>query len=345
MATQIFINNFRTTVASTFGAGDPYLHITDATGLPDLVGDQFYKLTLYRLNGVEESGHEVINVTARTGTQLAVTHSVEGAAPSDFLAGSKVEARVTKGSLEAKADAAAMATALAGKADAATTTAALATKADNAAMTAALALKADITYVTTQISNLINGAGAALDTLNELATALGNDPNFATTVSNSIALKAALAGADFTGPVTVPAGATGNGVPRVSEVIKKAYDVMTGNMAFTQLDKGTVGTGTVTFNVQAAFEQRLQVSGALTLAFSNWPAAGTDISVKLKLVNAGSAVVTLPTINWIKPDGTVTTSFSTYLSSISRPALQTAGTDFALVWSDDAGATLYGKLV
>ena len=37
------------------------------------------------------------------------------------------------------------------------------------------------------INNLINGAGAALDTLNELATALNNDPNFATTVTNSIA--------------------------------------------------------------------------------------------------------------------------------------------------------------
>lgn len=152
MATQIFINNFRTTVASTFGVGDPYLQITDATGLPDLVGDQFYKLTLYRLTGVEESGHEVVNVTARTGTQLTVTRGVEGAAPSVFLAGSKVEARVTKGSLEAKADAAAMATALAGKADSATTTAALATKADDTATTTALAGKASIGYVDTSLA-------------------------------------------------------------------------------------------------------------------------------------------------------------------------------------------------
>lgn len=38
---------------------------------------------------------------------------------------------------------------------------------------------------------LINGAPGALDALNELAAALGNDPNFATTVTNSLALKAA----------------------------------------------------------------------------------------------------------------------------------------------------------
>ena len=37
------------------------------------------------------------------------------------------------------------------------------------------------------INDLFNGAGSALDTLNELAAALGNDPNFATTVTNSIA--------------------------------------------------------------------------------------------------------------------------------------------------------------
>ena len=46
-------------------------------------------------------------------------------------------------------------------------------------------------YVTTAISNLINAAPATLDTLNELAAALGNDANFATTVTNSIATKQA----------------------------------------------------------------------------------------------------------------------------------------------------------
>lgn len=46
------------------------------------------------------------------------------------------------------------------------------------------------TYVNTQVSNLVNAAPAALDTLNELATALGNDANFSTTITNSLALKA-----------------------------------------------------------------------------------------------------------------------------------------------------------
>jgi hypothetical protein len=44
-------------------------------------------------------------------------------------------------------------------------------------------------YVGTQIANLIDSAPGTLDTLNELAAALGDDPNFATTVATSIGTK------------------------------------------------------------------------------------------------------------------------------------------------------------
>ena len=44
-------------------------------------------------------------------------------------------------------------------------------------------------YTDTAIANLVDSAPATLDTLNELAAALGDDPNFATTVTNSIATK------------------------------------------------------------------------------------------------------------------------------------------------------------
>ena len=47
-------------------------------------------------------------------------------------------------------------------------------------------------YVSTAISNLVNGAGAALDTLQELAAALGNDANFSTTITTSLGTKADL---------------------------------------------------------------------------------------------------------------------------------------------------------
>jgi hypothetical protein len=52
-----------------------------------------------------------------------------------------------------------------------------------------LDLKADITYVDTAVAAVVDAAPAALDTLNELAAALGDDENFATTVSASIGTK------------------------------------------------------------------------------------------------------------------------------------------------------------
>ena len=46
------------------------------------------------------------------------------------------------------------------------------------------------TIANNTVSGLVGAAPETLDTLNELATALGNDPNFATTVSNQIGKKA-----------------------------------------------------------------------------------------------------------------------------------------------------------
>lgn len=44
-------------------------------------------------------------------------------------------------------------------------------------------------FVGTAVANLVSAAPAALDTLNELAAALGNDANFATTISTSLGEK------------------------------------------------------------------------------------------------------------------------------------------------------------
>jgi len=54
---------------------------------------------------------------------------------------------------------------------------------------AAASTYATPTYVATQISNVIGAAPAALDTLKELADALGSDASFSTTVTNALAGK------------------------------------------------------------------------------------------------------------------------------------------------------------
>src|SRR6056300_1586186 len=74
-----------------------------------------------------------------------------------------------------------------------TITVATATAGDNDTTVASTA------FVSTAIANLADSAPATLDTLNELAAALGDDANFSTTVTNSIATKLPLAGGTLTG--------------------------------------------------------------------------------------------------------------------------------------------------
>lgn len=57
--------------------------------------------------------------------------------------------------------------------------------------------------ITTAINNLVNASPTTLDTLNELALALGNNANFATTITNALALKAPLTSPVFSGFTTL----------------------------------------------------------------------------------------------------------------------------------------------
>jgi hypothetical protein len=98
-------------------------------------------------------------------------------------------------------------------------------------------------YVGTQIANLVDSAPGTLDTLNELAAALGDDPNFATTVTNSIATKLPLAGGTMTGTLNMGANAiTSTGtIQSTNSTIGAASDVGDlGNAAFLA---GTTSSG------------------------------------------------------------------------------------------------------
>lgn len=73
---------------------------------------------------------------------------------------------------------------------------------------AARILAAAKTYTDTEVAEavaaLVNGSPGALDTLQELAAAMGNDPNLAATITNALALKAPLASPALTGNPTAP---------------------------------------------------------------------------------------------------------------------------------------------
>jgi hypothetical protein len=101
-------------------------------------------------------------------------------------------------------------------------------------------------YVDTQVANLVDSAPGTLDTLNELAAALGDDPNFSTTITNSIATKLPLAGGTMTGAIAMGTSKiTGLGDPTAAQdaatknyvdtqdalQVSKSGDSMSGNLA------------------------------------------------------------------------------------------------------------------
>ena len=80
-------------------------------------------------------------------------------------------------------------------------------------------------YVDTAVSAVVDVAPAALDTLNELAAALGDDANFSTTVTNSIATKLPLAGGTMSGAIAMGTSkVTGLGDPTgLQDAATKTY--------------------------------------------------------------------------------------------------------------------------
>lgn len=125
-------------------------------------------------------------------------------------------------------------------------------------------------YVTTQISTLVDSAPGALDTLNELAAALGDDANFATTVTDSLATKAPLSSPTFTGTVTA------------TNVQETVYS-LTG----TEIDPTNGGIQTKT------------LSGATT--FTEVLSSGESVVL---MIDGGDAnAVTWPTITWVTSAG------------------------------------------
>ena len=80
-------------------------------------------------------------------------------------------------------------------------------------------------YVQTELTDLIGGAPGALDTLNELATALANDASYSTTITTALATKLPLAGGTMTGAIAMGTNKiTGMGTPTATtDAATKGY--------------------------------------------------------------------------------------------------------------------------
>jgi microcystin-dependent protein len=76
------------------------------------------------------------------------------------------------------------------------------------------------TKINTAISDVVGSAPAALNTLKELGDALGNDANYASTITTSLSLKAPLASPALTGTPTAP---TATASTRTTQIATTAY--------------------------------------------------------------------------------------------------------------------------
>jgi hypothetical protein len=94
------------------------------------------------------------------------------------------------------------------------------------------------TYVGTAISNLIDTAPTTLNTLNELAAALGDDANYASTITTALGLKAPLADPTFTGTVS---GIT-KAMVGLGNVTNESKATMFNNPTFTGTVTGVTAT-------------------------------------------------------------------------------------------------------
>ena len=88
---------------------------------------------------------------------------------------------------------------------------------------------ATVSYVNSEVAGIVSAeTSTTLDTLNELAAALNDDANFATTVTNQLALKANLSEPEFTGIATFTTGAEFTGITTFTKLINGRDMVLSG---------------------------------------------------------------------------------------------------------------------
>ena len=132
---------------------------------------------------------------------------------------------------------------------------------------------ATTSYVDTSVSNLVDSSPAALNTLNELAAALGDDANFSTTVTNSIATKAPLADPTFTGVPAAPTAAAGTNTTQLATTafVTTATAAAAGDTLPAQTDntgKFLTTDGTVASWGTAPISDKLTLSSTTTSVYS-----------------------------------------------------------------------------
>ena len=113
-------------------------------------------------------------------------------------------------------------------------------------------------FIQAALGALVASSPATLDTLKELADALGNDPNFATSMATALGLKAPLASPVFTGDPKAPTPATGDNDTSVATTAF-VQATMNGSVSVS-----IAGTGSITLTAAQAGAATINLTGTLT---------------------------------------------------------------------------------
>ena len=175
-------------------------------------------------------------------------------------------------------------------------------------------------YVRAAISALVGSSPEALDTLNELAAALGNDPNFATTMTNALAGKQPL-DATLTALAALATGAnklpyfTGKDTVAQTDLTSVGRDILakTSTLAVIQYlglrELGTSGEKIPLLSTANTWSARQTFNGGITGAL----AGNADTATKLK---------TARNINGVRFDGSGDININTLVSRGRVTALE-----------------------
>ncbi len=157
---------------------------------------------------------------------------------------------------------------------------------------------ASTAFVMAAIAALVDSSPDALNTLNELAAALGNDPNFATTITNALAGKqpkdatlTALAG------LTTAAGKfpyfTGNDVASLATLTKVGRDILAKSTVAAVIEYlglrelGTSGEKIPLLSTANTWTNRQTFSGGLSGELSGNAATATKLKTARKIAGVG----------------------------------------------------------
>ncbi len=188
-------------------------------------------------------------------------------------------------------------------------------------------------YVRAAISALVGSSPEALDTLNELAAALGNDPNFATTMTNALAGKQPL-DATLTALAALATGAnklpyfTGKDTVAQTDLTSVGRDILakTSTLAVIQYlglrELGTSGEKIPLLSTANTWSARQTFNGGITGAL----AGNADTATKLKTARTIGGVAFDGTANINLPGVNVAGNQNTSGNAATATKLQTART-------------------